>query len=65
MNNNFDNMEIITNRPTAIKERLNLVSSHMYKQYKEYKEAADNTTKMFYRILRDMEEVTESLKESK
>ncbi|OGI16994.1 MAG: hypothetical protein A2255_10005 [Candidatus Melainabacteria bacterium RIFOXYA2_FULL_32_9] len=64
MNNDFNDIEIIQNRPSAIKERLNLVASHMYKQYKEHKEATLNTTKMFYRVLRCMEEVTESLKEN-
>jgi hypothetical protein len=36
----------------------------MYKQYKEHQEATTNTTQMFYRILRDIEEVTESLREA-
>src|SRR3989339_657519 len=64
MNNKFNNIEISKEKPSAIKERLNLVASHMYKQYKEHQEATNNTTQVFYRILRDMEEITVALKEN-
>ncbi|MDD3013802.1 MAG: hypothetical protein PHC34_08885 [Candidatus Gastranaerophilales bacterium] len=59
--NNIDNK----NKKTGIvQERVNIIASHMYKQFKEHNEASLNTTRMFNRILLDMEEVTESLRES-
>lgn len=64
MNSKFNNLDMSKEKPSAIKERLNLVASHMYKQYKEHKDATANTTQMFYRILRDMEEMTLALKEN-
>jgi len=47
-----------------VKERLNLIVGHMYKQHKEYQEAAENTTGMFKRILTATEEMTEYLRET-
>jgi hypothetical protein len=64
MDKKFKGSEIGKEKPSAIKERLNLVASHMYKQYKEHEQATLNTTQMFYRILKDMEEVAEQLRES-
>jgi hypothetical protein len=64
MNNEFNNIEISKEKPSAIKERLNLVASHMYKQYKEHLEATSNTTQMFYRVLKDMEDITGIFKDN-
>ncbi|MEI7474567.1 MAG: hypothetical protein WCK67_07270 [bacterium] len=51
-------------KSSMIKERINLVSSHMFKQYKEHLEATTNTGQMFERILKDMEEITYQFQES-
>lgn len=51
-------------KTSASKERINLITAHMYKQFKEHQEASKNTAQMFYRILRDIEEITENLRES-
>jgi len=45
-----------------VKERLDPVVAHMYKQYKEHEEATINTTRMFDRILQEIEETTEVLR---
>ena len=47
MNNyeNFDNMETNSRKSALIQERVNLVSSHMYKQFLDYSHATVNTTK--------------------
>jgi len=49
---------------SATKERINLITSHMYKQYKEHEQATINTQRMFERILNDIEEITQYLRES-
>jgi len=64
MDRKFTDINIGKAKPSAIKERLNLIASHMCKQHKEHHQATLNTTQMFYRILHDMEEVAEQLKES-
>jgi hypothetical protein len=61
---NFDNLEKNLTKSSVIKERVNLIASHMYKQHLEYTHAANNTTKMFNRLLNDMDDVTRYLTES-
>lgn len=51
-------------KSSMIKERINLVSSHMFKQYKEHLEATSNTSQVFSRVLKDMEEITYQFQES-
>ncbi|MCK7521092.1 MAG: hypothetical protein MZV64_27080 [Ignavibacteriales bacterium] len=51
-------------KPTAVKERIGLIVSHMYKQYKEHQQANLNTTVMFNKILKDMQEITGTIKDS-
>ncbi len=53
-----------TERPSVIKERINIVASHMFKQYKEHLQASTNTSRMFKRILEDMEEIMEYLQKA-
>ncbi len=55
---------LTTERPSAIKERINIVASHMFKQYKEHLQASSNTSRMFKRILEDMDEITEHLQKA-
>lgn len=61
---NFDNLETNITKSSVIKERVNLITSHMYKQHLEYTQAASNTTQMFNRLLNDMEDVVKYLKDS-
>lgn len=49
---------------TVIKERVNLITAHMYKQYLEHMQASKNTADMFNRILTEMQNVAEQLNES-
>jgi hypothetical protein len=58
------NSEIVRRKISATRERVNLIASHMYKQHKEHQQATYNTTQMFYRILNDMEEVINDLRQS-
>jgi len=51
-------------KSSVIKERVNIITSHMYKQYLEHQQALKNTSDMFNRILIDMQDVTESLRAS-
>ncbi|MDD3688362.1 MAG: hypothetical protein PHE56_16580, partial [Bacteroidales bacterium] len=51
-------------KSSIIKERLSLVSSHMYKQYCEHLESAKNTNKVFSDILKIMEEVVDTMKKN-
>jgi hypothetical protein len=56
--------EIVRRKNSVTQERVNLIASHMFKQYKEHQQATSNTTQMFYRILNDMREVTDYLRQS-
>lgn len=59
-----EEMAALQQKNSAVKERLNLITAHMCKQFKEHNDASENTTRMFYRILRDMEELTENLRDA-
>jgi len=48
---------------SSLNERINLISSHMFKQYKEHTEATENTKRIFEKLLQDMEEITGKLKQ--
>jgi hypothetical protein len=56
--------EILRRKNSATQERVNLIASHMYKQHKEHQQASLNTTRMFDRILNDINEVTDYLRQS-
>ena len=47
----------------SINERINLISSYMYKQHKEHAEATENTKRLFEKLLQDMEEITDKLQQ--
>lgn len=69
MNNDFyfskDNMTPSSaKKASVIKERVNLITGHMYKQYLEHIQATQNTSEMFNRILNDMDDVSKQLKDS-
>lgn len=61
---NNSSFPIGTKKHTAIKERVNLLTGHMYKQYIEHVQATHNTADMFNRILAEMEDVGNLLRES-
>ena len=67
MNNNinsFDNLESSIRKSSVIQERINLVSSHMYKQFLEYQNATVNTSEIFNEIILSLKPIIESLKKS-
>ncbi len=49
-------------KASSLDERINLITSHMFKQHKEHTRATENTKKMFEKLLHDLEEVTDKLK---
>ena len=61
---NFEKMEISARSASVIQERINLVSTHMYKQYLEYQQANNNTTQVFLRLVEYARTVVECLKQS-
>lgn len=61
---NFDNLETSLRKSSVIQERVNLVSTHMYKQFLDYQHANMNTNEMFLRMLDDLHAVVETLKQS-
>jgi len=61
---NFDNLETSLRKSSVIQERVNLVSTHMYKQFLDYQHANMNTNEMFLRMLDDLQTVVETLKQS-
>lgn len=65
MNNyeNFDSMETNSRKSALIQERVNLVSSHMYKQFLDYSHATVNTNKIFAMMNENLAEIVETLKD--
>ena len=65
MNNyeNFDSMETNSRKSALIQERVNLVSSHMYKQFLDYSHATVNTNKIFALMNDNLSEIVETLKD--
>ena len=50
--------------PSVIQERINLVSTHMYKQYLEYQQSSENTKDVFFKMIDNAKSITEYLKQS-
>lgn len=63
LNNNFDNLETSIRKTSVIQERVSLVSTHMYKQYLEYQHANLNTQEMFIKIIANLDDTVEYLKQ--
>lgn len=61
---NFDNLETSFRKSSVIQERVNLVSTHMYKQFLDYQHANMNTNEAFLRMIDDLQAVVETLKQS-
>lgn len=57
-------MENDIRKASVIKERVSLISVHMYKQFLDHQNATENTKEMFYNIWKESEFVVNSLKES-
>ncbi len=66
MNNfeSFDNSETATKKDIVIQERVELVSSHMYKQFLDYQHSTVNTNEIFAKMVECLELVSENLKQS-
>ncbi len=61
---NFNNLETTFRKSSVIQERVNLVSTHMYKQFLDYQHANMNTNEAFLRMIEDLQAVVEALKQS-
>ena len=60
----FDNSETSSRKSALIQERIGLVSTHMYKQLLDYQHATINTNEIFTRMIDNLQEVCEILKEA-
>lgn len=61
---NFDNLETSFRKSSVIQERVNLVSTHMYKQFLDYQHANMNVSECFARMVDDLQAVVETLKQA-
>lgn len=61
---NFDNSETSARKSSLIQERVNLVSTHMYKQFLDYQHATMNSNEIFQRMIDNLQVVSETLKQS-
>ena len=62
--NSFDNLETSIRKSSVIQERINLVSTHMYKQFLEYQRSTMNASETFVKILDNLESTIDYLKQS-
>lgn len=60
----FDNSETATKKDIVIQERVELVSSHMYKQFLDYQHSTVNTNDIFTKMVDCLELVSNNLKQS-
>ena len=60
----FDNSETATKKDIVIQERVELVSSHMYKQFLDYQHSTVNTNDIFTRMVDCLDIVSNNLKQS-
>jgi hypothetical protein len=60
----FDNLEVSIRKSSVIQERINLVSTYMYKQFLEYQHSTMNTQETFLKITDNMQATVEYLKQS-
>ena len=60
----FDNSETASKKDIVIQERVELVSSHMYKQFLDYQHSTVNTNDIFSRMVDCLNIVTDNLKQS-
>lgn len=62
--NSFDNLETSIRKSSVIQERINLVSTHMYKQFLEYQRSSMNAQETFVKITDNMLSTIDYLKQS-
>lgn len=60
----FDNSETATKKDIVIQERVELISTHMYKQFLDYQNATVNTSEIFSKMIDCLNIVCENLKQS-
>ena len=60
----FDNSETSSRKSALVQERVGLVSAHMYKQFLDYQHATINTAEIFSRMIEEIMDVTDILKEA-
>ena len=60
----FDNSETATKKDIVIQERVELVSSHMYKQFLDYQNSTVNANDVFSRMVDCLDLVSNNLKQS-
>ncbi|MBR1460836.1 hypothetical protein IJ596_04310 [bacterium] len=60
----FDNSETATKKDIVIQERVELISSHMYKQFLDYQNSTINTNDIFSRMIDCLNIVSDNLKQS-
>ena len=60
----FDNSETATKKDIVIQERVELVSSHMYKQFLDYQHSNANTSNVFTKMIDCLELVSSNMKQS-
>lgn len=60
----FDNSETATKKDIVIQERVELVSTHMYKQFLDYQHSTVNTNDIFSRMIDCLDLVADNLKQS-
>ena len=61
---NFENFDTSIRKSSIIQERMNLVSTHMYKQYLEYEKSMLNMTEVFSKMKDNLEVIIDYLKQS-
>ena len=65
MLNNYESFDNSESRKSAIiQDSIGLVSTHMYKQFLDYQHATINTNEIFIRMIDNLQEVCEILKEA-
>lgn len=67
LSNNFDsldNLETSIRKSSVIQERMNLVSTHMYKQFLDYQHSNMNMAEVFLKMLENMNATVDFLKQS-
>jgi hypothetical protein len=62
--NNFESLETQMRKSAVVQERAGLVAVHMYKQFLDFQQSAQNTNEMFAKITENLQAVAEYLRQS-
>ena len=60
----FDNSETATKKDIVIQERVELISTHMYKQFLDYQHSTVNMNEIFSRMIECLNTASENMKQS-